>query len=73
MSEKLAIEQCVSCNSTHIKSVKGFYLLTVKGRALKIPGIQYYCCASCGERFMDADNSSKVDDFLRKRRKARAA
>jgi YgiT-type zinc finger domain-containing protein len=67
------IDRCISCDSDKITKKKGFFSANVRGETVKIPGIEYYVCSRCGETFLDLDNESKIDRYLKERRPRTAA
>ncbi len=63
-----AIAHCISCQSEKIRKKRGAFPVTVHGKAVKIPNVEWYECAQCGETFLDLDNESKIDVYLERHR-----
>jgi YgiT-type zinc finger domain-containing protein len=61
-------KHCIQCGSKKIKMTEGTFHLKIKKRLIDIPDIQYYTCANCSEQFMNLDNESKVDKYLRQKK-----
>jgi YgiT-type zinc finger domain-containing protein len=58
---------CIACQSDKIRKVQGSFSVTIQDKTLKIPHIEYYECSQCGEKFMDLDNESKIDAYLKRK------
>jgi YgiT-type zinc finger domain-containing protein len=63
-----SIAHCISCQSEKIRKKRGALPLTVHGKVVKIPNVEWYECAQCGETFLDLDNESKIDAYLERQR-----
>ena len=57
--------RCIACRSEKIDKVRGAFPIVIHDKSWKVPGIEYYVCAQCGEKFMDLDNEGKIDAFLK--------
>jgi YgiT-type zinc finger domain-containing protein len=66
MSNKFSF--CIACQSDNIQKVRGAFQITIEGKKMKIPDLEYYVCSQCGEQFMDLDNESKIDVYLKRKR-----
>lgn len=62
------ITHCISCDSDKITKKKGPFSVSVCGETVKIPGVEYYACPECGETFLDLDNETKIDLYLKQHR-----
>jgi len=58
---------CIACQSDNIQKVRGAFQITIAGKKMKVPNIEYYICSQCGEQFMDLDNESKIDAYLKRK------
>ncbi len=56
---------CIVCRSENINRIRGAFPIMIHDKSWKVPGIEYYVCAQCGEKFMDLDNESKIDAYLK--------
>ena len=63
-----SITHCISCGSDKLQKKRRGFPVTVHGTALKIPNIEFYLCSQCGETFLDLDNETKLDLYLKRRR-----
>jgi len=59
---------CIGCQNDNIKKVHGSFQITIEGKKMKVPNIEYYICSQCGEQFMDLENESKIDAYLKRKR-----
>ena len=66
MNNKINI--CISCGSKKIEKCRDELSIAIKGRVQKVPNIEYYACLSCGEKFTDIENETKIDVFLKNKR-----
>ena len=62
------ITQCISCGSDTLQKKRRGFPVTVHGTTLKVPNIEFYVCSRCGETFLDLDNETKVDLYLKQQR-----
>ena len=62
------ITHCISCNSIRIAKKRGGFPVTIRGKTIRVPNIERYVCAECGETFLDLDNETKIDAYLKPRR-----
>jgi YgiT-type zinc finger domain-containing protein len=62
------ITRCISCHSDKIKKRRGLFPVSVCGESVKVPGIEYHVCSQCGETFLDLDNETKIDLYLKQHR-----
>jgi len=67
------ITHCIACDSDRIAKKRGLFSVTVHGQIVKIPAIESYTCATCGETFLDLDNEAKIDAYLERHRTQPAA
>ena len=58
---------CIACQSDNIQKVRDAFQITVAGKKMKVPDIEYFVCLQCGEQFMDLDNESKIDAYLKRK------
>jgi YgiT-type zinc finger domain-containing protein len=56
---------CITCHSEKINKVRGAFPVAIHDKTWKVPNIEYYVCTQCGEKFMDLDNESKIDAYLK--------
>ncbi|MBU4273733.1 MAG: YgiT-type zinc finger protein [Planctomycetes bacterium] len=63
-----SITHCISCGSDKLEKKRRGFPVTVHGTALKVPNIEFYTCSRCGETFLDLDNETKLDLYLKRRR-----
>ena len=62
------ITHCIACNSVRIAKKRGGFPVTIRGKTIRVPNIERYVCAECGETFLDLDNEAKIDAYLKPRR-----
>ena len=62
------ITHCISCNSVKIAKKRGSFPVSIRGKTIRVPNIERYVCAECGETFLDLDNEAKIDAYLKPRR-----
>lgn len=63
-----SITHCISCGNDKLQKKRRGFRVTVHGKTLNVPNIEFYVCSRCGETFLDLDNETKVDLFLKQRR-----
>jgi YgiT-type zinc finger domain-containing protein len=56
------MKQCPLCQGT-IKVDYRNFSYNADGKAHTIPGIKYYICTSCDEKFIDEEDSKKIDEY----------
>ncbi len=64
--------RCIACRSDKVRKKRGLFPVTIRGETVKVPDIEYHICSQCGETFLDLDNETKIDLYL-KQHGARAA
>ena len=62
------ITRCIACRSDKIVKERGGFPVTIRGKTVKVPNVERYVCAECGETFLDLDNEAKIDPYLKPRR-----
>jgi YgiT-type zinc finger domain-containing protein len=67
-----AITTCIVCQSAQIKKKRGSFPVTCHDKTVEVPGIESYHCSQCGETFLDLDNETKIDAYLKSQRTQRA-
>jgi len=61
--------RCIVCG-TQTKEAKDITITTtVEGREIVITGLTGSRCPTCGEEYLDADSSEKVEELIKKFRK----
>jgi len=67
------ISICPTCGSRRIKKITGFLDVHVKGKTVRVPDIESHRCEKCGETLTDIENERRIDTFLSRRPRKRAA
>ena len=63
-----SITHCISCGNDKLQKKRRGFHVTVHGKTLNVPNIEFYVCSRCGEIFLDLDNETKLDLYLKQRR-----
>lgn len=54
------LKTCPICASKRIKKVRRVFSQTIAGRRIRVPNVECYECANCGERIYDPAAADKV-------------
>ena len=57
----MRIDRCATCGSDHIKKVRGNWDSEYRGKAYRVPGLEFHQCPVCGERVFDREAMRKIE------------
>ena len=63
MGNKLKITVCPSCGSRKIKKTKHKWTGKFRGQTYRIPTLEIYECANCGEKVYDREAMRKIEAY----------
>jgi YgiT-type zinc finger domain-containing protein len=55
------IKTCPTCGSRRVRRVREDAKLTIRGRRVVVPDVEFIRCDACGEQLFDHEANQKID------------